>query len=173
MTDFSLRQHVRAILTDSTMADPRELAAEAFARIPAEDYGTALQQCLPDVVREEIRHSRNFAPAGAMTEQPRAIGSGAKARPSKKVASIRAMWQEKLRERIHTGPAPSDWRLLGDCTVDELMFAAEERRAMAARNEAKAEEYADLAEAVRTAGVQRVRDLPAAVLRTRLESEAA
>jgi hypothetical protein len=171
--NFNLRQHVRELLTSSAIADPRQLAAEAFADIPAESYGPALRQCLPDVIREEIRHSRNFTPAPVMGEQPRVIGGGSKARPSPKVASIRAMWQVRLHERIHIGPEPSDWKLLGDCTFDQLMFAAGERRELAARNEAKAVEYAELAEAVRAAGVERVRDLPAGMLRARLESEAA
>lgn len=172
MSDFSLRKLVRDVLSASTMADPRGLAAEVFGRISPEDYGAALGECLPDVVREEIRYSRNHvAPAAPMAEQ---AGSGAPpSGRSSKVASIRAMWQQKLRERIHTGPSATEWRLLGDCTFEDLMFAAGERREIAARNEVKAEEYAQLAEAVRAAGVQRVRDLPAETLRARLESEAA
>lgn len=176
MSEFNLRQHVRAVLASSTMADPRDLAAEAFARIPAEDYGAALRQCLADVVREEIRLSRNQRHDTVMAERPGPRGNVTRTRPpvrSAKVAGIRAMWQARLRERIHTGPASTDWRLLGDCTFAELMFAAEERRTIALRNEAKAAEYEELAEAVRAAGVERVRDLPADVLRGRLESEAA
>jgi hypothetical protein len=175
MPEFSLRSHVREVLANSTQADPRAIAAEAFDGIDPNEYGPALLQCLPDVVREEIRHSRNLAPVGTMQERPRAVGDSLTPRKarSSKVASIREMWQEKLRERIHTGPSSADWRMLGDCSFDELMFAAAERRELAARNEAKATEYEELAEMVRTAGVGRVRDLPAALLRTRLESEAA
>lgn len=174
MTDFNLRQVARDVLTSSTMADPRDLAAEVFRRIAAEDYAAALNECLPDFVREEIRHSRNLtAPAGLMAER---TGGGGGTRPaprSSKVAGIRSYWQSRLRERLHVGPAPSDWLLLGDCSFDDLMFAATARREIAARNAAKAEEYAELAEALRTAGVARVRDLPAKTLQARLEGEAA
>lgn len=176
MDSFNLRKLIRDVLTNSLLADPRDLAAEAFQRIPADQHAAALRQCLTDVVREEIRLSRNHTPPTVMAERPGPRGNVARQRPaarSAKVAGIRAMWQEKLRERIHTGPASTDWRLLGDCTFEELMFAAGERRTIALRNEAKAAEYAELAEAVRAAGVVRVRDLPAEVLKDRLESEAA
>ncbi|MFJ4847569.1 hypothetical protein [Streptomyces sp. NPDC088733] len=169
MSDFNLRQIVRDVLAASTMADPRDLAAEVYGRIPPDDYGTALAQCLPDVVREQIRQSRN------LTTAPMAETPGGRAAPARsaKVSGIRAMWAQRLRERIHIGPAASDWRLLGDCGFDELMFAAAERRELAVRNAAKAEEYQELAEALRTAGVGRVRDLPAETLRAKFESEAA
>jgi hypothetical protein len=167
VSDFNLRQVVRDVLAGSVMADPRQLAAEVFARVPVEEYGAALAQCLPDLVREEIRDSRNRT-VEPMAEQP----TGRPAR-SAKVAGIRDWWQTKLRERVHVGPAPSDWLLLGDCSFDDLMFAAEERRTIAARNSAKAAEFAALAEAVRDAGVTRVRDLPKDTLQARLEGEAA
>jgi hypothetical protein len=177
MDAFNLRKLVRDVLANSLLADPRDLAAEAFLRIPAAEHAAALRQCLTDVVREEIRLSRNHTPPTVTAGRPGPRGNTARQQPavarSSKVAGIRAMWQEKLRERIHTGPASTDWRLLGDCTFDELMFAAGERRTIALRNESKAAEYAELAEAVRAAGVARVRDLPAEVLKNRLESEAA
>lgn len=176
MEAFNLRHLIRDVLTSSLLADPRDLAAEVFQRIPAEEHAAVLRQCLNDVVREEIRLSRNHTPPAVMAERPGPRGNIGRQRPasrSAKVAGIRAMWQEKLRERIHTGPGSTDWRLLGDCSFEELMFAAGERRTIALRNEAKAAEYAELAEAVRAAGVARVRDLPAEVLKNRLESEAA
>jgi hypothetical protein len=168
---FNLRHLIREVLTSSLMADPRALATEVLGRIPADQVEAALSECLPDVVREEIRCSRNRATnAAPMGERPGSAPSGRSA----KVAGIREMWQAKLRERLHVGPSPSDWRLLGDCTAEHLDFAAAERREQAARCEARAEEYGALAGALRAAGVKRVRDLPAATLRTRLgESEAA
>lgn len=185
MSDFNLRQLVRDVLTASTMADPRDLASEVFRRIDPDDYAAALTQCLPDIVREQIRASRNrvdevtleleHAPATevpVMAEMPGPVGR-TKQRPVKsaKVAGIRDWWQTKLRERVHIGS--SEWRLLGDCTFADLMFAAQERRSIAAANSVKASEYAGLAEALQAHGVERVRDLPADALRARLEGEAA
>jgi hypothetical protein len=59
VANFNLRHLVRAVLADSTMTDPHALAAEVSRRIDDADLRPALEQCLANVVREEIRSSRN------------------------------------------------------------------------------------------------------------------
>lgn len=186
MTDFNLRRIVREVLAASTMNDPHALAGEVLRRIPKDDYKAALQQCLANMVREEIRSHRNGGfptpPAPqerrltlhtnaespqVMTEHPG--GRPASARPVKpgrsaKVAAIRASGPKWLTDRINTAADPREWKRVGDCGFAELMFAAGQRRDQAARTSAAAEKYERLAELVRAHGVKRVRDLPASVL---------
>lgn len=168
MTDIDLNQLVRDVVASSTLADPREVSAEVFRRIPSEDYGRLLLKLLPDLVRETYRTTRNhpvqvpFPSPGAKVPQP--------PNRSHRVDGIRnTLGSGRLLDRVHSGPGTSDWKLLGDCTFEDLMYAARERQAQAARTQAKAAEYAALAELLRASGVDRVRDLPATVLREQLE----
>lgn len=75
VTDFNLRHLVREVLAASTMNDPHALAGEVLRRIPKDDYKAALQQCLANMVREEIRSHRNgglppLAPAPSGPKSP-------------------------------------------------------------------------------------------------------
>ena len=182
MNEFNLRQLVREVRATSTMLDPHLIAAEVLRRIDDADLRQALAECLPALVREEYRHSRNNAsfplaspasplpvravqPVGTLTELPG--NAPAKPRPgrSAKVAAIRAAAHAWMQEVIHTSADPREWKRVGDCGFSELMFAAASRREQARRTNAKAAEYEALAELVRVHGVQRVRDLPEHVLR--------
>ncbi|NUQ97871.1 MAG: hypothetical protein HOY79_15390 [Streptomyces sp.] len=189
MTDFSLRHLIREVLDSSTLSDPHAIAAEVARRIDDADLRTALEQCLADPVREEIRKNRNgglptlatalpSAPRltlhtqpDVMTEQPggapRPVVKAAPVRRparSAKVAAIRESGPKWLRDRLNTGAEPREWKRIGDCTFTDLMFAAAQRRDQAARTSAAAERLEQLAELVRAHGVERVRDLPASVL---------
>lgn len=186
MTEFNLRQLVREVLAASTMADPGDLADEVSRRIGDEDLRSALDQALRTFVREEITRQRmrrtpaeelaslqlaqvttsTSARPVVLLERPSATPSmrlpAAAPKPaparSAKVAGIREWWRAELKNPIHVGE--KQWLPLGDCGFDELMFAAAERRDMAERNAARAKSFTRLAEAVRAAGVERVRDLP-------------
>lgn len=192
MTDFNLRHVVREVLAASTMNDPHALAGEVLRRIPRGDYKAALQQCLANMVREEIRSHRNggflsappqqSAPprltlhAGSdapevMSEHPgsgpmASVGRAPARKPvrSAKVAAIRASGPKWLADRLYTSADPREWKRVGDCSFTDLMFAATQRRDQAARTSAAAERLESLAELVRAHGVERVRDLPASVL---------
>jgi len=83
---------------------------------------------------------------------------------SAKVAAIRAAAPKWLEDRYCVGSGDDDWKFLGDCGFADLMFAATQRREQAARTSAAAERLEGLAELVRSHGVDRVRDLPEAVL---------
>lgn len=191
MTDFNLRHLVREVLDTSTMSDPHDIAPEVLLRIDASDLRAALRECLPAMVREMIRSSRNGGflstppqrrtpprltlhkdpEAEVMSERP---GSGPMAsvglpparKPgrSAKVAAIRAAGPKWLTDRINTAADPREWKRVGDCSFTDLMFAAGQRRDQAARTSSAAERLESLAELVRTHGVSRVRDLPASVL---------
>lgn len=198
-TDFNLRHLIREVLNTSTMSDPHAIAPEVLRRIEAADLRAALRECLPSLVREMIRSSRNGGFGGSVERAPTAPmpssssprltlhtsaetpevmsehpGSGPMAsvghppvrKPgrSAKVAAIRASGPKWLADRINTCANPREWKRVGDCGFEDLMFAAGQRREIAARTSAKAERYERLAELVRKHKVNRVRDLPASVL---------
>lgn len=194
MNAFHLRHVIREVLTTSSLADPRALSEEVFRRIPPKHYGAALRECLPDVVREENRRPRvapaaeyagssqrsdpgpssgRSAPAAEAAEPLAEQHGTVPARPRaarpvgrSKAAAMRAWWRRELDKRVHVGPASEDWKVFGDCLFEDLMFMAQERRDLAARNSAKAEEYAQLADVLKAHDVKQVRDLPEEVLRT-------
>lgn len=198
MTDFNLRRLVREVMATSTMSDPGDLAVEVSRRIDPDDCRAALDQALRQYVREEItrmrmrhvpvaepyRPSPTLAPVipPARSTMTLTEAQPAVARPVKlpapvlpvrsaKVAGIRDWWTRELRNPIHVGG--KQWVRLGDCTFDDLMFAAAERRDLAERNAARAESFGKLAEAVKAAGVGRVRDLPTDVLSAHFAGAAA
>lgn len=195
-TAFNLRRLVREVLDASTMNDPHSIAPEVLRRIKDADLRAALGECLPALVREMIRSSRNGGFGGpegksstpspspprltlhagsdepeVMSEHPgsgplASVGRAPIGKPgrSAKVAAIRASGPKWLADRINTCANPREWKRVGDCGFEDLMFAAGQRREIAARTLAKAERYERLAELVRKHNVKRVRDLPASVL---------
>lgn len=183
MDDFNLRRLVREVLGSTTMTDPTAIAVEVDRRIGDEDCRAALRQALRSLVRLEITRVRKDGdvppPEPEVVSNVTPIVSGgvpvptqaARPKGSAKVAAIREMGAAKLRELMHVGEG--EWRRLGDCSFADLMFAAAERHELASRNTARAVWFEELAEAVRAAGVERVRDLPTEVLRARLGDVAA
>ena len=165
MTDgFDLRALVREVCDTSTMTDPATLAKEVGRRIGRNQQAAALQQALPVVVQHIVsRHRGSFVP-----EQR----SAATSNRSRKVASIRETWRRMLRDRIAVGPDISDWKFLGDCTVDDLAYAAAIREDHARRNAARAQQLRDLAELLDQHGVSTVGDLPEPVLSASLQEAA-
>ncbi len=153
--DFNLRALVRECVRSSITADPGLIATIVFSQIADEDHAEALDQALREIVREVIREER-------MRTQITSPQVGASA----KVQGIRDHWQRALRDQIYV--AEGEWKFLGDCTQDDLMFAAEQRREQASRLRAKAAQYDVLRGLLDEHGVKQVRDLPADVLVTSL-----
>lgn len=156
MTTFDLRAAVRHVLDTTDLADPRDIATKVAENVPANQRIYALTTALDPYVREAIQRRRNSNPI---------IGSASPRTGSSKVAAIQA-YARALRDQVHVGAGA--WKPLGDCTYDDLMFAAEERREHARQNAAAAERYQTLADLVRDEGAARVADLPVEVLRDRL-----
>ncbi|MFJ9771151.1 hypothetical protein ACIRVF_07900 [Kitasatospora sp. NPDC101157] len=182
--DFNLRKLIREVLNTSTMPDPHDVAREVLRRIHDDDLRTALSQCLSDVVREQIRAGRNGdgggpplppmpTPAAGRPQTPTVrlvdpapinTAKVPQAQRSAKVAAYRAFGQQWLRERMYVSGDPRGWKFMGDCTFDDLMFAAAQRRDQAARTTAVAERCERLAALLHTHGVTLVKELPADVL---------
>jgi hypothetical protein len=153
-TDVNVRALARTVITTSPAADPAVLAAELLDRIPAGSERLVLEQCLRDVVRQVIHDSRPSM----------LVPDASTPNKSWKVQGVRDAWQRALRDLYHVGPDASDWKRLADCTRDDLLFAAAERREHAARTLAKAEQLDRLAALVAEHGVERVADLPGPTL---------
>lgn len=154
MSGFVLRHMVRDILADSDTADPGALADLVLAAIPRNQVRAALAQTLRLYVRQVISEERiGNAPSNVSPIKPS---------PSSKVAAIREGWQRRLDDRLHVGD--SQWKLLRDCTADDLDAVAAERRLLADKNAAWARTYSEWARRVREADVETFGALPVETL---------
>lgn len=155
MTDFNLCALVREVCDESDQTDPTMLAKEVNQRIRRADRDAALEQALGAVLWQFVsRHRSSVGPS-----QP-AVGSGGR---SSKVAGIRGL-ARALRDRVSVGSDPSDWKFLGDCTAEDLAYAAGLREEHARRVMARADQYRRLAELLAEHDATTVHELPAEVL---------
>lgn len=161
MSHFNARDLVREVLRSSTRADPGDVAAEVYKRIPASHRGDALQQLLRLFVRQVISEER--------TSHAPSVVSAVSGR-SAKVRSIRDAWQRRLKDRVHVGDA--HWKFLRDCTYEDLLAAANERRELADRNAAWARTYSEWAALMTDHNVQTFGQLPPTVLQDALGAAA-
>lgn len=160
-SEFHLGALVRQVMDETDIADPHELAAKVAEMVPARLRLEALRQALPTFVRVRVTQDR-----GSHTVSPSARGSGnTNSGRSSKVAAIRAAapaWKKALRERLNVGDRV--WRFLGECTIENLRFAAVQRRQMALHNSEAAGRYDRIADALETHSVETVQQLPEPVL---------
>lgn len=149
--EFVLRHVVQKVLADTNEADPGKLAGLVMARIPKAQIRVALSQALRLYVRQVISEARNGGSATVTPIRPNA---------SAKVAAIRDGWQRRLRDRVHVADS---WKLLADCTYDDLLAAAAERRTLADQNNARARQFDGWARLVNEYDAATFADLPAEV----------
>jgi hypothetical protein len=160
-TEFQLRDLIRDVIGKSALADPDDLAAAVLAEIPEELTREALAQALRPIVRQVAAHHRLHT--RIVSEQtleqltPPSAGSA-------KVRAIRDWWKRALLDSYHVSDGAIRYKLLRDCTADDLAFAIEERRAMARRNDAKADQLEIVQRLVLEHGVNQVGQLPEATL---------
>jgi hypothetical protein len=160
MTDYDLRASIRVVMDETDLASPDEIATKVAAGIPRDQLRAVLVLTLKAFVHAEMTRIR-----------PRLRGAGldSPAADSAKVRAIREAAPRWMRERVFVG---TDWRLLSDCTYENLLFLVQDRMTHAAQNQAAADRYQRIADAVKRHKVSRVADLPKTAL-TRLESVAA
>lgn len=153
MSTYDLRADVRAVLDSSNLTDPGEIADKVAESIPASALRAALHVTLRSYVRQVMAETRtNSAPNFRSPAAGRSV----------KVQAIRDGWQRQLDNRVHVGD--SEWKLLGDCTYEDLLACAAEREAIAARNQSMARYYRGLAGLVAEHDTAALRDVPAEVL---------
>lgn len=159
--DFDIRQAVRAVIDETDLASPDEIADKVVGNVPTSQLRRVVRVLLRDFVRIELHSGRQPAP-------PPPVGQ------SSKVTAIRdaaPRWAAMLRQRVHVGN--SEWKFLAECSYENLMFLATERRQNAARNLKAANGYEVLAKALTTHGVSRVEDLPTSVVASLVEDDEA
>ncbi len=144
---FHLRNLVGEIVRDSAATDPGDLVTEVIARIPKKKVADALKQTMRLYVRQVISETR---PIGG--------GEPPVAATSWKVTAIRDGWQRQLTNRLHVGAGK--WKRLADCTYDDLLAVAAERRDLAERNGVWARTYESWARLISEAGVDTFGELP-------------
>lgn len=158
MTDFNLKQAVSDALDSSSLASPDEIAHKVAEGIGPREVRSALLQALPNYVSRVIQQRRSvnviLDPSQATEERETARKQSAR---SFKVGAIRSAWQRALMDRVHVHDG---YKLFGECTYEDLVFAAEERRDHARRNAAKAEQYSAVAAKLQAFGVATVAELP-------------
>jgi hypothetical protein len=150
--ELNLRERIRAILTDTGEADPGIVADKVVAELSSRQLRPALGQTMRALVREVIRDDRGTA----VTHTQPAPGQG-----RSRARAVAEAWRAHLRDRVFVGDT---WRLLGDCTAADVQFLVDDRRRKAAELVATADRYDGLRAAMVEYGVERVVDLPDAVL---------
>lgn len=129
----TLAQRVRRVQLETGSVDPRELAAKVMASLDPDEIRDAFAEALPEYVRVTMRSVRNRT----MTTVPQS---------SAKVAAVRGWFERLLSQSIDVSGDGGRWKALADCTRDDLLAAAEHRRAIAAKNLHTAETYERLAD---------------------------
>ena len=161
-TVFSPARAAREILDTTDLTDLDDIAEKIYAATPPDEIPHAYRALLREVAREAIRLGRMREPeADAECPEGTPLEDCLPAarrfpQPSSRVRGIRAQHEAWLRQRVNV---ENGWKMLGDCTVREVLFIAAQRRDAATRNAAVAAEFEDLAERMRLAGVEYVRDL--------------
>lgn len=144
---FDLHAIVVRSLDESSDPDPGAAVAAVMASIPSRHLRDALAQALPSYVTNVATLARG-----------RALRSDS-VLPTPSTATGSARWAAAaavLSQRIFTGDA---WKHLRDCTADDLMGAAETRRARAQTLLANADQLEALAKIVADHGASTVGDL--------------
>jgi hypothetical protein len=161
--EFSLRTLCRQVWEELGGCDYHVLAKEVHRRIKAAERDAALSEAL-------VEYSRVFA-IGLRPSSRRAAKSAGQRNSgrSAKVAGIRRAWPE-LRATYFTkdGQKP-----LGECSMTDVIFIAENLDKKARENQRKAAWMRDVAAAMKAHQVAHVRDLPDDVLAGFLTGEAA
>lgn len=150
---MNLKELIRETIDETSLVDPGEIAEAVAARLHARDLRDAVDVMLRDYVRVFLHSYRPPVP-------DEIVPSGR----SQKGELIRAgLWRATLGMRVHVGE--QTWRLLGECSVADLKFAAEQRRDKARENEARSRIFDGIAALVESHDVATVADLPDDVLK--------
>lgn len=145
MTTFDPLDTARDVLVSTKLTDPDAIADEVLSRTPRNGLRAAYRLLLRRLALDAIRFANMSA------SEPRRTPNR-----SSKVAAIRNRHIDYFAQRVC---ANGEWKMLGDCTPEDVLDLAAQRREVAARNAAKAGEYEALHSQMIAAGVARARDL--------------
>lgn len=154
---YDLRAEAAHHVANSPACDPFTLAEQFHPLIPREQWGNALRQLLPDMMREILRGQRHKS-APVLAEHAASVGR------SRRQRAAVAWWRAKLDASYEVGLAAGgkrEWKRLRDCTRDDLLALASHRRGVAEANLAEAVRWEELAALLTSTGAATVGDLAA------------
>lgn len=162
MSNFDLRALIHEVAAEFP-ADLEAVAKEVRRRIPLEATEDALDQALPSIVYRVARTGTGPIQRSSDSQMANDRAGAAKPSRSSKVAALRAYpWERELRQWVSVGA--DQFKFFGDCTVDDLTYAAETRFRLADATRARGEHMMTAREMLARHGVERVRDLPSDAL---------
>jgi len=150
---FDLNREINRILTETDIADPVQIAAEILMVIPDESVERVLGILILPYIRNAISRHRQVPSSFPMQHH-----SSTRTVSPRVSASITYNWRSwLLSTRIPVGDGK--WKLLGDCNVEDLSYAASERETLAAQNTAAALRYRTLASVLARSALPKVSDV--------------
>ena len=143
---FNPTQVARQIIATTKLTDPDDIAQAVFDRTPEDQLKEAYLGVLRQSAREAIRLENIAA-----NEPPRSTPNR-----SSRVASIAQSHLSYYDQRVY---ANGDWKLLGDCTLSDVLDLVTQRQKVAQQNMMKAKEFEQLADRMERAGAKVAREL--------------
>lgn len=147
---MSARDIVRAIIEEGVL-DPISIAEKAMASADEDAFAEAAFHGFAEMASQQHRRTRGSAPSAQPTD---AGWEGA--RQAVRDHTAWPVWVPEV-----------GWKVLGDCSVDEVRAVAQHRWAESERLAEWARWYDALADRMDAAGVSTVADLPSTKVRAR------
>lgn len=147
MSDYDIRAAVREVIEETDLTSPEEIAGKVAESVPARQLRPVLADVLRDFVRLELGRERRH-------------NVTVPARSAKRDAIVE-YGQRWLRDRVSVA---GEWQMVGDCTRDDCLTIAAERRENARRNESAAQVWEARAALLTKHRARRLADLPATAL---------
>lgn len=145
---------------------PTDIADVLRGELTAEEKVALCDDVMVMLVRDRLRLERDLRRSGSV--------SSSAVRPGPSKAARVAEWYRRLLTQIlSTGPNPEDYKPLGECTFDDLMFAVAVRREQAAKLHTIADNLEGIAALLRQHNALRVADIPQAALEAFINGGAA
>lgn len=145
---FDPHATARQIITETNLTDPTEIADAVYDRTPEDAIHEAYRLILRNTAREAIRTANMQA---SSTPEPRRNPNR-----SSRVAAIKRTHIAYFDQRVF---ANGNWKLLRDCTREDVLDLAAQRQEIADRNAAKDDEFRSIHDQMVTANVTVVGDL--------------
>lgn len=177
MSSAVLRQMIRDQLDSVDEPDLWDVTRKVVALIDPSDYVDALEITLRSYVKDFVGERRRdaFKPViqdpGQLPE-PQTTTATTSRGPSRRSVAV-AAWRRRLDVLVQPNPGDSRPKRLGACTIGDFKMLAGLHARAARDNQAQADWYMRIAEAMNAVKAKTMADLPENTLRPLLEKVAA
>ena len=161
---LTIRDRIRAVLSEGVSREVSEICDLVTSGMSAEDMVVAFPDMLPLMVRSVIHEQSRPTfprPVGGRSQTPPLPVGKQKHVRSAKVTAIRNDWW--ARKLLDTRQVEGRRKVVAEFTVDDALAVAVGLRRQAETDAAEAVRWDALAKAMKDAGVEFARDLPADV----------